>query len=510
MPSISLPRAHEAADVASTAHEAVGVASIEPADSDETASSLDSLPLFLPGQLHLYPHTTKRLHLFEGRYKLMIERVLLGNHRFGWLSAGAIGTVAHVESWQLLPDGAALVEVHGLSRFQVSQQWTEDCEGCDSGPLHIADVDFFNDTSGAIGGEDKGDAILGKGDAKLLAPRKDDAELLAQESLVLYHSLTGPTVHEALQEQHGSIPSVLRNGSYAASMWLAAACTSHPLCEPLGEELLLGNSTAARLQRILAFQHQLLGGGTGKISAQTAAAEPLSTVRLRSLPRALEQGTDMAGLHGKLLLLHPSAVRAGASGKVVLLSYEPRAAGGVLRGLDLFTSTGKQVREVTQDKYLADFAPHLDRLDVFLAGDGDAAGQCGFTAVHAWEGLPSTRSALGGQLQLTDLQLDYAPDGGGRALLKLKALLGSLGSRAERRAAAKMLIGCRTWTLEQLESQLELGMWRMVEVVEGERELSAAALRAQDGSDAGMAVWQALRSVASGSGPNGWRLGIEG
>jgi hypothetical protein len=135
---------------------------------------------------------------------------------------------------------------------------------------------------------------------------------------------------------------------------------------------------------------------------------------------------------------------------------------------------------------------HVDELYVSQGGHDDE-GRCGFVALHARSGLPHTATALDGQLQLTDLQLDYVPNGGGAALRELKEALGKLPSREARRAAVKMLVGCRAWPdLSQLQQQLDLGMWRLVEVTAGASEFAHAAIRTYKDRHAAKAVWQAL------------------
>ena len=69
------------------------------------------MPLFVFDE-PLYPHTLRRMRLYEERYKLMIERALLGDHTFGFVAPGhGLATVAHIEEWEMLDDGQSLVLV---------------------------------------------------------------------------------------------------------------------------------------------------------------------------------------------------------------------------------------------------------------------------------------------------------------------------------------------------------------------------------------------------------------
>ena len=154
--------------------------------------ALHGVPLFVLGP-PLYPQTTRQLRIFEARYKLMIERALLGGHFFGYLAAevhtveqlqGSLGTLAHIEAWQFLDDGSSQVSVRGGSRFTVQRHWTEPCEGCDTGPLYHVDLRLFNDS--------------------IAEAEAEQAVALAATCNRLYHSLTRKEVRAALQHGHAN------------------------------------------------------------------------------------------------------------------------------------------------------------------------------------------------------------------------------------------------------------------------------------------------------------------
>ena len=44
-------------------------------------------------------------------------------------------------------DGSCNLKVTGLRRFRLGRQWQNRCAGCNTGPLHYADVVYFNDTA---------------------------------------------------------------------------------------------------------------------------------------------------------------------------------------------------------------------------------------------------------------------------------------------------------------------------------------------------------------------------
>ncbi|KAE8146103.1 hypothetical protein BDV25DRAFT_133203 [Aspergillus avenaceus] len=98
------------------------------------------LPLFV-SSLSL-PMIPTFLHVFEARYRLMMQRVMRRReHRFGMVMynrAGRLqpelgrspfmqyGTVVVVDRYELLPDGRSLVVATGLSRFKINSSYIRD------------------------------------------------------------------------------------------------------------------------------------------------------------------------------------------------------------------------------------------------------------------------------------------------------------------------------------------------------------------------------------------------
>ncbi len=87
------------------------------------------LPLF-PLQVVLFPRSALPLHIFEERYKLMINECLGGNSEFGIVLAredglSAVGCTAAVESvLHRYPDGRMDIVVRGRRRFALNHQET--------------------------------------------------------------------------------------------------------------------------------------------------------------------------------------------------------------------------------------------------------------------------------------------------------------------------------------------------------------------------------------------------
>jgi len=86
------------------------------------------IPLF-PLGLVLLPGASVPLHLFEPRYRTMLQDVASSDNRFGLIAppqdvsesrlpAGRIGCLAHIVASEVLPDGRANIVVEGETRFR--------------------------------------------------------------------------------------------------------------------------------------------------------------------------------------------------------------------------------------------------------------------------------------------------------------------------------------------------------------------------------------------------------
>ena len=108
----------------------------EAAAQEELAMQGDrNVPLFVCTLA--YPSMPTFLHVFEPRYRLMIRRatesgdrkfgMMMYNHRgqpqggLGTTQFMAYGTLLHIVSVEMLPDGRSLIETRGVSRFRVNE-----------------------------------------------------------------------------------------------------------------------------------------------------------------------------------------------------------------------------------------------------------------------------------------------------------------------------------------------------------------------------------------------------
>ena len=97
------------------------------------SESLEELPLF-PLRTVLFPHATLRLHVFEERYRIMVQECLRTEGPFGVAlirgdgdEAGEpaepylVGTVARITKVETYEDGRMDIEVQGERRFRVRE-----------------------------------------------------------------------------------------------------------------------------------------------------------------------------------------------------------------------------------------------------------------------------------------------------------------------------------------------------------------------------------------------------
>jgi Lon protease-like protein len=99
----------------------------------------------------LLPGTAIPLHIFEPRYRRMVARCRQESIPFGLIyhdpdlhgpflsEAGRVGTEAHIEVCDSLPDGRSLILVRGGERFHIR------AEGPTSEPYYQATVERFGD-----------------------------------------------------------------------------------------------------------------------------------------------------------------------------------------------------------------------------------------------------------------------------------------------------------------------------------------------------------------------------
>ena len=100
------------------------------------------LPVFPLTGVLLFPGTVQLLHIFEPRYRNMVEDTLNTDGVFGMIQpfvpqqdnrpmAGAekekpelyaLGCAGHVEKWEKAPDGRYMIQLRGINRFRFKEE----------------------------------------------------------------------------------------------------------------------------------------------------------------------------------------------------------------------------------------------------------------------------------------------------------------------------------------------------------------------------------------------------
>lgn len=119
-------------------------------EASEKVLGIKQLPLF-PLPLVLLPNELLPLHIFEPRYRQMIEDIALEKNMFGISffdsqetgndrpAVGSVGCVAEVREKTLLEDGRSNILTLGLIRFRLLE-YVDNVE-----PYYLGKVEFFED-----------------------------------------------------------------------------------------------------------------------------------------------------------------------------------------------------------------------------------------------------------------------------------------------------------------------------------------------------------------------------
>jgi len=119
-------------------------------EASDIVSGVNELPLF-PLSVVLFPGVPLPLHIFEPRYRQMLEDIRAGNNLFGLSyfdastsqqevpALGSVGCVAKVTDSQAFPDGRSNILTVGVIRYRIE----EDVDRGD--PYLVARVSYFED-----------------------------------------------------------------------------------------------------------------------------------------------------------------------------------------------------------------------------------------------------------------------------------------------------------------------------------------------------------------------------
>ncbi|PWT96385.1 MAG: ATP-dependent protease [Blastocatellia bacterium] len=194
----------------------------------ERVRGVRELPLF-PLPVVLFPGVPLPLHIFEPRYRQMLEDIRAGNNLFGIAyfdsntadsdlpPSGHIGCVAEVAESQSLPDGRSNILTVGVVRYRL-ESYVEH-----GNPYLVARVTYFED-------EDDESALI-----------NDSAKEVAEAFTRIAKAV------RTINDQRASLPDISDTEPERLSFLVSAAMEIEA---EVKQELLELRSTAERLQRL--------------------------------------------------------------------------------------------------------------------------------------------------------------------------------------------------------------------------------------------------------------------
>jgi ATP-dependent Lon protease len=197
-------------------------------EASEKVIGVEDLPIF-PLAVVLFPGVPLPLHIFEPRYRQMLNDIRVNNNLFGVSyfdastspqevpPAGHIGCVAEVSETQTLPDGRSNILTVGVIRYRI-EEYVERGD-----PYLVARVSFFED-------ED------------------EDDELLRQSSREVAETFTRiARAVRTINDERANLPDISDTEPQRLSFLVAAAME---VDIDLKQELLEMRSTSERLRRL--------------------------------------------------------------------------------------------------------------------------------------------------------------------------------------------------------------------------------------------------------------------
>ena len=212
-----------------------------------TDISVRELPLFPLPEVVLFPQEVLPLHIFESRYRIMLQTVLEADSRFGIVRSNPatkqiadVGCCAQIVKHQTSEDGRSNIVTVGQQRFRILEIIRE-------APFYSAMVTWIDDNS--VDDQDELTAL-------------SSSVLLALKDVV---SLTGK-----LTDSERSLPEGLPEIPRELSFWIASHLGGSVADEQ--QSLLEMLDTKTRLQR----EYEMLDQTRRQLAARTALKETLS------------------------------------------------------------------------------------------------------------------------------------------------------------------------------------------------------------------------------------------
>jgi ATP-dependent Lon protease len=197
-------------------------------EASDKVRGLSDLPLF-PLPVVLFPGVPLPLHIFEPRYRQMLNDISLEKNLFGLAyfdsttsetevpPAGYVGCVAEVTETHTLPDGRSNILTLGLIRYRIESY-------VDRGdPYLVAQVTYFED-------DDEDESLL-------VGPAKEVAETFTRIAQAV----------RTINDERATLPDISNTEPQRLSFLVAAAME---IDAEVKQELLELRSTSERLERL--------------------------------------------------------------------------------------------------------------------------------------------------------------------------------------------------------------------------------------------------------------------
>jgi ATP-dependent Lon protease len=197
-------------------------------EANDKVRGITDLPVF-PLPVVLFPGVPLPLHIFEPRYRQMLQDIRITNNLFCVAyfdpssteneipPAGHIGCVAEVTETQTLPDGRSNILTLGLIRYRI-ESYVERGD-----PYLVARVNYFEDDE-----EDE---------SSLASPAREVAETFTRIAQAV----------RTLNDERSSLPDISTTEPQRLSFLVAAAME---IDADVKQELLELTSTSIRLERL--------------------------------------------------------------------------------------------------------------------------------------------------------------------------------------------------------------------------------------------------------------------
>lgn len=212
--------------------------------ASSSPTAVRELPLFPLDDVVLFPESPLPLHIFEFRYRIMMNTILESDRRFGVVmfdplrkQISPVGCCAEILDYQRLPDGRMKMLTLGQQRFRVLEYIREK-------PYRVGLVEWIEDQSPT-----------------------QDLEPLAREVEKLLHDVVH--LSAKLTDQKIELPKDLPDLPVELSYWVASRLDGVPIEQ---QALLEMEDTSARLER----EAEILASTRNHLAARSALKDALT------------------------------------------------------------------------------------------------------------------------------------------------------------------------------------------------------------------------------------------